>query len=209
MAPKVVNKEQKQTEILHAAIVVFAEKGYANSKIIDIANAAQVGKGTIYEYFRSKEEIFVSAFKSMFSETEQALIEELHTLDSPVQKLEFFLSSITNVFLKENGKHIELMMEFWAAGTKRSNPYFLKAIDLKTIFSQFRVLLMGIIEEGIQKKLFQDVNTYSAASLLLSFVDGLLLQWMADKENMNIDKVLKDSFAIITNGLKNHIDPKL
>ncbi len=47
------NKEKKHAAILAAALRGFSEKGFAAAKIIDIATAANVGKGTIYEYFRS------------------------------------------------------------------------------------------------------------------------------------------------------------
>ena len=52
------NREKKQAAILAAALGVFSEKGFAAAKIIDIAAAAKVGKGTIYEYFRSKDDLF-------------------------------------------------------------------------------------------------------------------------------------------------------
>jgi AcrR family transcriptional regulator len=62
MAPIVVDKAKKKTDILNAAIEVFATKGVANAKMNDIAIAANIGKGTIYEYFSSKEDIFSTAF---------------------------------------------------------------------------------------------------------------------------------------------------
>ena len=58
MAPKIVDKEAKKTQIIIAATQVFSKLGVAKTKMIDIAQAAGIGKGTIYEYFRSKEEIF-------------------------------------------------------------------------------------------------------------------------------------------------------
>ena len=53
--PKIVDKKKKREKILETAITVFAKRGIANTKITDIAEAAQVGKGTIYEYFHSKD----------------------------------------------------------------------------------------------------------------------------------------------------------
>ena len=63
--PKIVDKAAKKNEILLAAMRLFAEKGVVNSKMADIAIAAGIGKGTIYEYFRSKEEIFGEAFSTI------------------------------------------------------------------------------------------------------------------------------------------------
>ncbi|HCY86413.1 MAG TPA: hypothetical protein DHV36_14855, partial [Desulfobacteraceae bacterium] len=63
MSKREENKGKKQTAILAAALTVFSQKGYAASKIIDIARAANVGKGTIYEYHRSKEDLFFALFQ--------------------------------------------------------------------------------------------------------------------------------------------------
>ncbi|MCP4754546.1 MAG: helix-turn-helix transcriptional regulator [Proteobacteria bacterium] len=46
--PKIVDKAAKKGEILSSAIKVFAEKGVANTKMVDIARRAEIGKGTIY-----------------------------------------------------------------------------------------------------------------------------------------------------------------
>ena len=59
---RIVNKKEKREKILEAAISVFAKKGTAKTKTADIAEAAQIGKGTIYEYFQSKDEIIMAAF---------------------------------------------------------------------------------------------------------------------------------------------------
>jgi len=69
MKKREANKEKKQTAILTAALSVFGEKGYAAAKIIDIARAAGVGKGTIYEYYRSKYDLFFAVFEWYVEQT--------------------------------------------------------------------------------------------------------------------------------------------
>ena len=55
--PKIVDKEAKKLDIVHAALKEFARRGVANTKMADIATAAGIGKGTIYEYFKDKNEM--------------------------------------------------------------------------------------------------------------------------------------------------------
>lgn len=57
------NKKPKRDIILDAAFKLFVENGYANTKIIDIAEEANIGKGTVYEYFKSKDTLFCEIFK--------------------------------------------------------------------------------------------------------------------------------------------------
>jgi TetR/AcrR family fatty acid metabolism transcriptional regulator len=62
----VINKKKSQ-EILASAIGLFIEKGYQNTKIIDIAESAGVGKGTVYEYFTGKEELLLMVLENVVS----------------------------------------------------------------------------------------------------------------------------------------------
>ena len=97
--PRIVDKEAKKMEILHAAMQVFAKNGVVKTKIIDIATTAGVGKGTIYEYFRSKEEIFASAYIYFFQMMESMVREGLSKEDDPLKQLELVLSISLDDFL--------------------------------------------------------------------------------------------------------------
>ena len=63
MAPAHHPRTDKKNRIIEAAVMVFAQKGYASATIADIAARAEIGKGTIYEYFTSKEDLFFAVFK--------------------------------------------------------------------------------------------------------------------------------------------------
>jgi len=67
----------KRQQILAAALGVFAEKGFHNAKIEEIAQAAQVGKGTVYEYFQSKKELFQETLKEGVTSFDNSLDAEL------------------------------------------------------------------------------------------------------------------------------------
>ena len=92
MSPKVIDKESKRLEILMAAMQVFARKGVTNSKMAEIAEAAGIGKGTIYEYFASKEDIFGLAFQYFFHDVQQKILQTLEGTDDPIEKLKLIQS---------------------------------------------------------------------------------------------------------------------
>src|SRR3546814_8314834 len=58
--PKIVDKDAKRLSLIEAAAIVFAREGFARTKMAHIAAEAGVGKGTLYEYFASKNELFLS-----------------------------------------------------------------------------------------------------------------------------------------------------
>ena len=62
--PNRVNKEEKKRNIILAGNEIFSRDGFFNAKVEEIAKAADVGKGTIYEYFSSKDELFLKVFNT-------------------------------------------------------------------------------------------------------------------------------------------------
>ncbi|MFQ5541718.1 MAG: TetR/AcrR family transcriptional regulator, partial [Candidatus Binatia bacterium] len=66
--PIIVDKDRKRREILQAAMQVFAREGYHRARIEAVAEEAGIGKGTVYEYFKSKTDLFLALHEHMLSE---------------------------------------------------------------------------------------------------------------------------------------------
>ena len=187
--PKIVDKEAKKMEILHAAMQVFAQKGVVKTKIIDIATTAGVGKGTIYEYFRSKEEIFTSAYTYFFQTMESMVQEALSKEDDPLKQLELILTISLEAFMHIGEEFADIMMEFWAEGIRNKNQDILDAINLKEVYSNYRKMIQQILKKGIEKGVFKPMDTKSTASILIGALDGIMLQWIMDRKAINLRKV--------------------
>jgi AcrR family transcriptional regulator len=200
--PKIVDKEAKKMDILHAAMHVFAKKGVVNAKMIDIAMAAAVGKGTIYEYFRSKEDIFINAFiyyyKMMQSMVEEALAKE----DQPLKQLEVIFTVSLEAFMHFGGEFADIMMDFWAEGIRNKDQDFLDAINLKGVYSDYRKLIQQILESGIEKGIFKPIDTKSTASVMIGAFDGIMLQWIMDRKSIDLKKVPKILMDGFIEGIK-------
>ena len=80
-------RADKRDAILRAAIAVFADRGYFNSQVADVARAAGVATGTVYLYFRSKDELLVSIFQRMMREAMADARTVLAEIDDPAEKL--------------------------------------------------------------------------------------------------------------------------
>src|SRR5688500_1793919 len=80
----------KRAAILRAAIDVFAARGYFNPQVADVARAAGVAAGTVYLYFRSKDDLLVSIFERTMRETLPEGRDAVATLDDPAQRLRRF-----------------------------------------------------------------------------------------------------------------------
>jgi AcrR family transcriptional regulator len=186
--PKFVDKEAKKMEILHSAMQVFAKKGVVNTKMIDIATAAKVGKGTIYEYYRSKEEIFASAYIYFFSMTKSMVQQGLSKENDPIAQLELILKISLDAFMHLGEEYADIMMDFWAEGIRTKNQNLLDAINLKGIYADYRKMIQQILEDGIKKGVFKPMDTICTASVLIGAFDGILLQWIMDRKAINLRK---------------------
>ena len=85
--PIIVDKQKKRKDIIEAALAVFSRMGYRHAKIKDIADEAHMGKGTVYEYFRSKQELFLQMCESLFEQYIEDQKKSLELVSSPVEQL--------------------------------------------------------------------------------------------------------------------------
>ena len=200
--PRIVNKEQKKAEILQIAMQVFARKGVVKTKMIDIAQSAGIGKGTIYEYFRSKEEIFTEAFNSMFSAIESSIIDSIASVKDPVEKLDRLVEVSLQEFISENSEFAGIMMDFWAEGIRNKDEKLLDILALHDIYSKYRTLITGILTEGIEKGVFRNVDMHSLSAIMIASLDGLLLQWIMDRELFDMKQVSRTFMDTFLNGIK-------
>ena len=77
--PRIVDRNEKKADLVHAALSVFAERGYHHATMQQVADRAGVSKGAVYEYFDSKEALFVSSAETLM----RAMFEPaLQTLES-------------------------------------------------------------------------------------------------------------------------------
>ena len=200
--PKIIDKNAKKLEILHAAAKVFAQKGVVNTKMIDIAVEAGIGKGTIYEYYRSKEEIFGDSFRLIFDHMESQLADAIGKTDDPVLKLRKLIQVTLKEFLEHSGDLAGIMMDFWAEGVRTKNDEIMNVINLEQIYSEYRIMIADILHDGINKGVFREVDANSLAAIIIGSLDGIMLQWIINKNLVDLDKISEVIIETLLSGIK-------
>jgi AcrR family transcriptional regulator len=200
--PRIVDKKEKKLEILHAAATVFAEKGVVKTKMVDIAAEAGIGKGTIYEYYRSKEEIFADTFRLIFDNMEQQLAEAIGKTNDPIEKLKNLIQVTTIEFLEHSGDLARIMMDFWAEGVRSKNEELLNIVNLELVYSEYKLLIADILHEGIKNGVFKKVDVHSLAAILVGALDGAMLQWIINKNTIDLKKVSEVLLDMLLFGIK-------
>jgi AcrR family transcriptional regulator len=164
-------KDERAPEILEAALASFAEKGFAGTRMDDIAQRAGITKGTIYLYFKSKEELFKALARQSIGERIAAITQQLEGADGPAaEQLRFVLTTLGHfastsdrvvlprVLLAEAGNFPELA-EFWR----------------KEIIDRGLGLFEMIIKRGIARGEFRKVAPGHAARLCVAPLLVLIL----------------------------------
>ena len=187
--PKIVNKEEKKRQILKTAIRVFAKRGFPKTKMTDIAEAASVGKGTIYEYFRSKEDLFMSAIDFYFEETEQKIVKNLKNFDDPVERLHAYFKGCSHMLSGDFLDFAEIALDLWAEGLRHNNQ--LSGFDISRVYQKYRQQIIRILNEGIRQNRFKNIDPTITAAVIIGSLDGLLIQWLMDRNIFNLNNICR------------------
>ncbi|MCD6554766.1 MAG: TetR/AcrR family transcriptional regulator [Anaerolineae bacterium] len=169
MVPKVDVSAERRDQIIQAALACFTRKGYNNTTMDDIVAESGLSKGTLYWYFKGKDDLFKSAILSFFERSfGQEAIADLEQCPTAAEKLRFLAQVI--VGLGEWTKGIfNLFLEFWASSTHRE-----EAAQWWTgLLVQYKNILVGIIEEGIRNGEFRPVDAEPLVWAMMSTYDGL------------------------------------
>lgn len=195
MSPRYVDKEQKREAILRAAMRVFADRGVYDFKMIDIARAAVVGKGTLYEYFSSKEELIAGCMGLFIADYEHHVSGRMEEVRGSGGKIRAWVEASVSFFAGER-QRVQLIFDFWSVTVRAFGREALEDHGLDS-FTEARRQLEDVISAGIQQGEFRPVEPRMTASMLLALLDGLLFQaamGMVRLDRSNAAQQISDSF---------------
>jgi len=194
-------RKDKKDQIIEAAAQVFAQKGYAGAVVADIAIQANIGKGTVYEYFNSKEDLFFAVFEWFQKKTEKAATVGISSLGGgAADRLRVLNDSLMGLWDEIKDAFV-LVMEFWAASSSTQMRRRFKGA-FKQIYDDYRGIVSALIQDGINSGEFRsDVNPKSVAAALVGTWDALFLQGWFDN-SFDPAATAKDFLDTVLRGLE-------
>jgi TetR/AcrR family fatty acid metabolism transcriptional regulator len=198
MSPKRVNREQKRETILRAAMRVFARQSVYDFKMIDIAQEAGVGKGTIYEYFETKESLIRGCVALFMQDMVTYVAPDGVTATGPEAELRRFVERIFEFFADEPSR-LQLTFNIWSV-THRSLKEAPNSFGMGH-YAEARDLVAAIITRGVETGVFREVNAAHAAALILAAVDGLLFRAALGLSNIADHEFVNNATEILMRGL--------
>lgn len=199
MAPRTTDKEERRRQILDAVIEVIAVQGAFNFKVIDVARKAKVGKGTIYEYFRSKDELIISGFTRFLMNYFEYLDRHKDPELSPPERLrEYFRKSFE--FLAENSRMLQVMFDFWSylQMQRRAEQFYNELVE---ILGRFMADFSKIFQQGIDEGFFREFKVESVMISLFAMVDGLTLQYAMGQINLADPSIADELTELVLKGI--------
>jgi len=203
VAPKVSEeyKEQKRQELLRNAMACFAEKGYQAATIDDIVARSGMSKGAVYNYFSSKEEIYLTMLKQATDRNFKMLKDEIGKHVSAGEKLERIFNIYSDIsYIKQEwlDRH-RVQIEFYM-NAPRSEELNERMRERGEIFRSF---IVEIIEEGkLNGEFKEDIDGYLIAEAYWSFTDGMFLHLLVEKEKYPFKSLYQTVGAMILNHIK-------
>jgi AcrR family transcriptional regulator len=181
VASREFNREGKRRLLVEVAAQAFAEQGFAGTRVADIADRAGVAKGTVYEYFSSKEELFFAVFESINRRIWERVDRVRAAHESARDQLVALFRFGGELVVEQSDLYPIRNLDLWV--TPRGSDFeeaFTDVVDSQ--YRDYRQLAADIIRRGQQSGEFRgDIDPDGVATLLVGALDGLGKQYWLDK----------------------------
>jgi AcrR family transcriptional regulator len=186
----------KYQQILDAAIGLFSERGFDSASIQDIAQAAGVAKGTVYLYFKSKDDLMDQVYKHCYELDIKACGAGLEKESHAIDKLCLRMDNIIEYLLTHPKEaRIEQMYKLSISGKKGSSFYQ----------EEMYQAIYGIVEEGIGKGELRDMPAALLTQIYYGMANGLYHGFQDDPKLWEQEKIREQCHQLIRDSMANRL----
>jgi TetR/AcrR family fatty acid metabolism transcriptional regulator len=186
----------KRDAILRAAIDVFAERGYFNAQVADVARVAGVAAGTVYLYFRSKDDLLISIFERGMREA----IAEGEALVGDLADPRARLRRFARLHLARLGRDRNLAVVFQVE--LRQSTKFMERFS-STLLRDYLGLIRSAIADGQRDGIFRaDIKPTVAAKMLFGALDEMATNWILSRRRYSLEADADAVVDLFINGAR-------
>ncbi len=185
----------KRERILNAAIKIISKKGFFNTSISEIAKMANVADGSVYTYFKGKNELLIEAFKLVLHKILKKVEVEINKVTDPIEKIKIIIKM-----------HIEFMEKhpdtanFLQIQLRQSNRDI--RLHIRNEMRKYYHILGEILNQGIELgKIRKDVNKRVIGSLIFGTVDEIVTSWVLSEKDEKLTDKLDDIYKVVLTGI--------
>lgn len=189
-------KNNKKEMIINAAIKVFADKGFYTANVADVAKEAGVADGTIYLYFKNKDDLLISLFETKMEEILKRFSSLLTDDGSAEDKLHRFIHLYFKMIEEDKNLAEVFQVELRQSGKFLKDYHNQKFIDFLNIIGD-------IIHQGQKSGRFkQDISIHTMKLIIFGALDELARQWiLSDDHHINLKNTADETSDIFIQSL--------
>ncbi|MBW1777230.1 MAG: TetR/AcrR family transcriptional regulator [Deltaproteobacteria bacterium] len=173
-------KLRQRREMLAAALELFSEKGYHNVSMHEIAERAEFAIGTLYKFFKNKEDLYKTLIIAQADRFHEALTKATEEANDEIEKLRIYVKTKSTIFMD----NVSIIRLYFAE--TRGASFNIKAgldSEIRERYSQFLHTLASVFESGMKRKRFQKIaEPYHLAVALDSLCNAFLFLWLEAPE---------------------------
>ncbi|HSD10105.1 MAG TPA: TetR/AcrR family transcriptional regulator [Candidatus Binatia bacterium] len=189
-------KADKHALILRAAARVFADRGFFNAQVADVARAAGIAAGTVYLYFRSKDDLLVSIFERTMSEAIAEGRAALSAIDDPLERLH----RIARVHLERLGRDRDLAVVFQVE--LRQSTKFMERFSSTKLREYLGIIRDTIADGQLRGLIRKDVSATVVAKVLFGALDEMATNWILSRRRYPLAADADIVVDLFLNGVK-------
>jgi AcrR family transcriptional regulator len=192
-------KVAQRQEMLAAALDLFSERGYRNVSMQEIAEKAEFAIGTLYKFFRSKEDFYKALITERANTFDEALKLAIGEPDQEIEKLRNYVKAKGELFRSNVS-----MIRLYFAETQGASFNIKAGLDseLRERYVNFLIILASVFKSGMKRKRFRKIaDPYSLAVALDSITNAFLLLWLEEPERHPYPEDPDDILNLLFKGL--------
>ncbi|MBD3108375.1 TetR/AcrR family transcriptional regulator [Bacillus sp. AGMB 02131] len=185
----------KYKQIIDAAVIVIAEYGYHQAQVSKIAKQAGVADGTIYLYFKNKEDILISLFQEKMSEFVEKIEGKVAGIHSASEKLSLLITKHFDILASDPHLAIVTQLEL-----RQSNKELRLKINAE--LKGYLALIDSVLKEGMENGEFKsDLNYKLARQMIFGTLDEIVTTWVMNEQKYQLQSLSTDVHNLILAGL--------
>ncbi|MBE0670399.1 MAG: TetR/AcrR family transcriptional regulator [Anaerolineales bacterium] len=197
MSPRPNVSDERKIQIINAAEDVFTQKGFDQARMDDIADKTGLSKGTLYLYFKSKDDLIIAILDRMI----QREFKQLETLNQDELSATDTIWKLTDLLAKDVLgwlRLIPIVYQFLALAFR--NKYV--QLALKKYINRYLDILIPIIQRGVETGEFRQVDTREVAIAMGAMIEGTLLLWVYDRSMIEPEKHIHSGMKLLLEGVQ-------
>ncbi|MCP8617057.1 TetR/AcrR family transcriptional regulator [Salirhabdus salicampi] len=187
----------KYKQIIDAAVEVIAENGYHSSQVSKIAKRAGVADGTIYLYFKNKEDILVSLFQEKMGQFIEKIEEDIQHKEKVEDKLYGMIRMHLQQLSEDHKLAIVTQLEL-----RQSNKEL--RLKINEVLKRYLAVMDDILHEGIRTGVFHSrINPKLVRQMIFGMIDEVVTNWVMKDQKYDLVAQAEDVHYFIINGIFN------